>query len=382
MGPKIEFPKFLHRLSPEVRYILSLFLITRIGLTLVGVLSRIMLAPYYGSNYVWVYSKHLWLDIWGVWDSGWYLAIANNWYPKVTGSAWVLKEGKYAFFPLYPLLMRILGTLTGTYVAGLIISNISLIVACIFLYKLVNLKSDKKTALRSVKYLFLFPIAFVLSGVFTESLFLALVITSFYYSKKRNWILVGVLGFFAALTRSLGVFLLLPFLYEYLRSKDFKLGKVSLDFLPLFFIPLGLSLFSLYNYHLTGDFLAFVHIQAAWNLRAINPLVALSYLVFSRTYHVFFSGIFTFVSILALLAFFRKIDFSYWLFGILAIFVPLSAAPIPLCMPRYILAAFPLFIILSRMGTEHRRDQLLTIFLVLLQGFLMILWSNGVPIVI
>ncbi|RQW77983.1 MAG: hypothetical protein EHM14_13105 [Methanothrix sp.] len=68
-GTKIkpEIEAVIHQgIFSDLRYIFLLFFGTRIILTLIGVLSRILLEPYHGKEYVWVYSDKLWLDIWGV----------------------------------------------------------------------------------------------------------------------------------------------------------------------------------------------------------------------------------------------------------------------------------------------------------------------------
>ena len=46
-----------------------------LALTLVGVVARGMIDPLHGRSYRWVYSDRLWLDVWGVWDTGWFLQI-------------------------------------------------------------------------------------------------------------------------------------------------------------------------------------------------------------------------------------------------------------------------------------------------------------------
>jgi Gpi18-like mannosyltransferase len=135
-----------HITLSELRYILLLFFSTRIILTLIGVLSRILLEPYHGKEYVWIYSDKLWMDIWGVWDTGWYLGIAANGY-SATAIAILGNQANYNFFPLYPLFMRLLGYVTrDNYLSGIIISNVALLVSCIFLYKLVELDEDRDTA--------------------------------------------------------------------------------------------------------------------------------------------------------------------------------------------------------------------------------------------
>ena len=169
------------------------------------------------------------------------------------------------------MLMGVLGRvlLGNTFLAGVIISNACLILTCIFLYKLVLLESDRKTALRSVKYLFLFPTAFILSAVLSDSLFLALLVSCFYYARKGNWFFSGVLGFLLSLTRSIGVFMVVPLLIEYLRVKKFnprtisihELKKIDRNILFLLLLPAGLTVFSVYNYYLTGDFFGFATIR-------------------------------------------------------------------------------------------------------------------------
>jgi len=97
-----------------------------------------------------------------------------------------------------------------------------------------------------VKYLFLMPTGFVFSGVLTESLFLVLSVAAFRAAQVGVWWAAGVAGGLAALTRPTGVLL-----------------------------PAGLGVFMLFNWHLTGDPLAFVHTQKAWMKSLSNPVEVL-----------------------------------------------------------------------------------------------------------
>lgn len=359
----------------ELRYILLLFFSTRIILTLIGVLSRILFEPYHGKEYVWIYSDKLWMDIWGVWDTGWYLGIAANGY-SATAIAILGNQANYNFFPLYPLFMRLLGYVTrDNYLSGIIISNVALLVSCVFLYKLVELDEDRDTALRSVKFLFLFPTAYILSGVFTESLFLALALACFYYARKGNWFLVGMLGFCLSLTRAVGVLIILPVLYEYLKSKP--LGR---DIFYLLLIPFGIFVWMVFNFSLTGDFLAFIHIQSTWNRSLTNPLVTIYSALFSNNIVKLFEAIFTVISFSILILFYNKIRTSYWIFGMFCLITPLLTSIDS--MPRYTLVVFPFFIIFAQLTKEHPTDDMLASFLALLQGCLMVFWSNGFALII
>ena len=205
-----------------------------------------------GGRLEWEHPVYSWLDIWGQWDTGWYLDIANNWY---AAEAHYQNFCNYAFFPFYPTLIKLLGAVIGNhFYAGLIISNASLLGAAILLYKLVELDHDREVALRSVKYLFIWPTSFILSGVLSEALFLMLVIGCFYYARKGAWLKAGITGFFLSLTRVPGVCVGIPLLYDYMKEKNFRLKSIRIDILALALLPLGLLVFCVYNYYLTGDY--------------------------------------------------------------------------------------------------------------------------------
>ena len=168
-----------------------------------------------------------------MWDSGWYLPLAKYGYSAViSSSAATIGQANYAFFPLYPLLISLFEKIVGNYfIAGLLIANISLIVACVYLYKLALVDFGQEISLRAIQYCLLWPVAFIFSGVFTESLYLALAIAAFYYARKNNWLLACILGFFLALTRSIGALIVIPLLYEYLRTKSVSISSLPRNLL-------------------------------------------------------------------------------------------------------------------------------------------------------
>lgn len=254
-------------------------------------------------------------DIWGVWDSFWYVDIATNGYSPIGSNPLSPNQTNLAFFPLYPLLMNLLGRVTGGeyFLAGIFISNVCLLISGFLLYHLVKAESSQRTALNAVKYLFLFPVAFIYSGVFTESLYLCITLLCFYMAKKQNWFLVGLLGGCLALTRSLGVLIILPLLYEYLSSISFKFSKIKFNIFYLLFIPLGLLIFAAHNYYVADNFLAFANNQSAWHRKFVNPLQALwqgfRSGVFERKPKKLLEFIFSCVSLILLSSYYQKYDF-------------------------------------------------------------------------
>lgn len=382
----ISFSKHRPRV-PEIKYILLMFFSTRIILSIIGVLSRKVLAMYGTDQTTW--TKHAWLDIWGVWDTGWYVGISQHGYTPGSLHQVISQETNIAFFPLYPLIMRFLGLVTGNYyLAGLIISNICLIISCVYLYRLVRLDYDEDTSIKSIKYLLLFPVSFILSGVFTESLYLTLTLMCFYYARTGKWHLAGIIGFFLSLTRSVGVLIVLPLLYEGLmpllrENESLKSFRNSMHkILPLFYlslVPLGTISFMILNYHLTGDFMAFTHAQVMWQRHFGNPLDILINGYHGNIYTAF-EAIFASIAIFIFILFYRKIRFSYWLFCMYSIFVPLSTGI--QSMPRFILVIFPIYILFANITKNRVSEDFITLSFALLQGFLMVFWTNSFNLVI
>jgi hypothetical protein len=378
--PAFLAPTFLS----EVRYILALFLASRLALVLIGLMAHSLSETGYGKQFSW--SKYTWLDMWGVWDAYWYMDIAQNGYSTTGSIAGHLDQTNFSFFPLYPLLMRFFGGLMGGeyFVAGLLISNVCLLLACYLLYKLVEMEQSRAIARRAVKYLFLFPVSFILSGLFTESLYLCLMLLCFYWAKRRRWWLAGAAGALLSATRILGVLIALPLGFEYLRSLNFNWRKIRLESLFLLLIPMGLLGFGLYSYRVTGDFFYFKTNQAAWGRELLNPLVMLwqglvQGLAQASARKLLEVG-FAIAALWILCIGYRKIGFAYWVLGMYSLLIPLAAGIDS--MARFTLPIFPIFIILATWSRYKIWDDALTFFLICIQGCLMMYWCTGQALVV
>lgn len=195
------------------------------------------------------------LKLWGGWDTGQFTAIATKGYD----GAW-----RTAFFPLYPLLEKSLSFIMDPYPAGLLIANIAELGLFVVFYRLVREETNEIQAKRSLLYLAIFPTAFFFTAAYNESLFLFLVVFSIYQMRHGNWLLAGILGMLASLTRSAGVLLVLPFYFEYMRQHHFNLRTIRFGVVAGALIPAGLGLFMLYCYQRFHDAMAFSHAQAVW----------------------------------------------------------------------------------------------------------------------
>jgi len=182
-------------------------------------------------------------------------------------------EAGWAFFPFYPLLVGGLSKLMGvtTYMAAYITGAIFSVGAAVFGGRYMELVTKDEDGIRiksSVIYiilLFMGPFSFYLSIFYTEAPFLFFLTACFYYLEKEEYIRMGIFGALMSFTRNMGVFFLFVILIRILMKR--KIREVLAD--PGFvagvsMIPAGLFGFMYYLYRLTGDALAFVHVQVAW----------------------------------------------------------------------------------------------------------------------
>jgi hypothetical protein len=377
-----SFSRALRRLPAWVfkdgPFILALLVGSRLVLGTIGLVSRQLLDPIHPRPAEWSFSVRPSLDLWGVWDTGWYVGIADGGYAAAPGPS---GQANYAFLPLYPLLMRWVGKCVGgSFNGGLVVSNVCLLVACILLFHLVARDEGPETARRAVKYLLLLPAGFVFSGVFAEATFLALVLGAFVAVRRDRLLLAGACGFLAALSRPLGVLLVLPLALLSVIEARRRGGLPSPRLLFLLLAPLGLGFFALFLAYRTGDPLAFVHVQAAWGRGLAPPWAVLSWGLHHAEASRRFAAWMTILTLGIVVASLRRLGAAYGVYSLYSILVPLSTGLTS--MPRYLLAVFPLAIVFSRVSRDSRADTLLTISLALVQGFLMVFWVSGFFLVV
>lgn len=199
------------------------------------------------------------LDFWTCTDSGHYLDIARDWY---------LSEGsvdrlvQLVFLPGYPVAVRLVTAVTGDgLIAGLIVSALCFAGANVMLYKLVSLDCGHETALRAVKFLSLSPAVFFFAAPMSESLFLLCTLGCMYLVRRGKMLPACLLGAYAAFTRSLGVVLIVPVVFELVQRR----AKLK-DYLCVLIIPLGFAAYCLVNYTVSGDAFKFMQYQREhWN---------------------------------------------------------------------------------------------------------------------
>jgi hypothetical protein len=202
------------------------------------------------------------------WDGLWYRLIALEGYAGSTQSA------RAAFWPLFPWTMRGGSLLTGWTVetVGYLIANLAFLGALLVLYRLITLDyGDSAPARRALWALALFPTAFFFSAVYTESLFLLLSAGALYlWRRDRPWV-AGVVSVGAALCRSGGVFLILPFLILLWDRNRRDWRGYWPDVIPALFPALGPAIFAWVLDRDQGNWNAFIDVQEQWNRYSAAP---------------------------------------------------------------------------------------------------------------
>jgi hypothetical protein len=185
------------------------------------------------------------------WDAQWFLQIARHGYDRVDA----------AFFPLYPLVLHLLGS---SLVWGTLLS-----LAAGGLAAWAVAEIAPQLAEESVLLLALFPTAYVFTAVYSDGLFLALSAWSFLFAQRGQAGRAGVAGGLACATRLVGL-ALLPALLLLLWRSPRKLPALAL-------LPAAVAAYAGYLQWKLGDAFAFSHAQVNWerSTPALGPLTGL-----------------------------------------------------------------------------------------------------------
>jgi hypothetical protein len=226
-----------------VRVVLPAFLTAKI-LTLVAMVVSI-------EHTAGTLSWGLLRDSFAHWDAISYLDIAANGYPTDL-------DYHDAFLPGYPLLIRAVSVITrDPVVAGVVVSGVAGLVALAAVFALVRRERDAGTAHFAVWAVALAPLGFFLSGVYTESGFIAGVALALMLMRSGRMREAGVAAAFATSMRVTGIVLLPVMLLEMVRQH-----RVRTDVGWLVLVVLPLILYGVYMRLRTGDALAFLHAQS------------------------------------------------------------------------------------------------------------------------
>ena len=217
-----------------------------------------------------------------VWDCYWYGDIAAKGYqayPEQLNFGGPAGIANRAFFTLYPLLIAGVQRLTGATPAmlGAIVTPVQPLGAALASWPL--FAGDRRAYFLFAAFLLAGPFSFYFAVLYSESLFLLLTVLALVALQRRSFIAAGAAGALQSATRTVGVLFVFAILTEALAVlwprllRD--LPRRPDIVLALLLAPLGLFAFMVWLYLVTGDALAFVHIQRAWDRALIDPAVAI-----------------------------------------------------------------------------------------------------------
>jgi Gpi18-like mannosyltransferase len=338
--------------TKEIQTIFLLFIIWKVFL-LFCLITSFVLIPLKSTNFLGGgfrnYQTNPYIFPWVNFDGEHYLSIALQGY----------KSLEQAFFPLYPGLIGLLlklvpETFLNAAIIGLLVSNICFILALIFLYKLISKDYPKGIALGTTLSLIVFPTSFYFQAYYTESLFLFLIVLTFYYAQSKNFWVSASFGILSSATRVFG-FLLLPSLLIDLVKKN-KISK----YFPILFIPAGFIGYMAYQYFTTGDPLAFYNLQLIVGEQHQKGIVFFPQVIYryikillnfnpnDPIYLTYFTELLTGILffLLPIIGYFKKVKLSYLFFSFIGFILPTIQGSFS-SSPRYVLILFPSFLILT-----------------------------------
>jgi hypothetical protein len=313
------------------------------------------------------------LNYWAHWDGAWYTEIATEGYEERAPAS-------TAFFPVFPMLVRVGAFLGGgAPLWGILISLAATTFTLYFLYGISEKLFDVRAAKAATLVFAFFPSAFFLNAPFTEALFLAFSVGAYWATYvRRDLLLAGLLGAFAAATRNSGVLLLMPLLYEWLRSRR-EFGWRGVWEMAL--VPTGLLGYAASLWFRFGDPLIFAHAQSAyWGRELTNPLETLQKawtdageglryvfdptplfldpasgpaLEASGAINIAFLALFLVLMGLGFAVLPPGLSLYSFLVMLLHILTPSPLIPL-LGLPRFMLEAFPLFLVLGSVLSRSR----------------------------
>jgi Mannosyltransferase (PIG-V) len=186
------------------------------------------------------------------WDGVWYRRVAEHGYLLVPG-----QYSDPAFFPLFPVVVRAVHALGVSYtVAALIVSNVFFVVGVVAFYELGRLLGPERRAYRAAVLVSLFPMSFVFSMAYPESLAFAAIAGAGIAALRGRWTLAALLAAAATLARPEGLFIVVPLAAIAYRQRR--------GYAAVLAAPLALATFPIYLRWALGDSHAWAQAEHAW----------------------------------------------------------------------------------------------------------------------
>jgi hypothetical protein len=316
-------------------------------------------------NNEWLGSWYRVLEIWNRWD-----ALRHTRVEEIGYSS----SGEYladiTIFPLFPWLVRAANLFGGeTQLNAFIVSGIALVAVCFLLYKIAQMDETETVARNSIWFLLIFPTAYFFHINYTESVFLAVTLASFYMARNGNWKLAGLFGFLSAMGRVNGL-LLFPALVVEAFQEYRETKRWNWNWLSILATPLGFGVYLLVNLYVTGNAFGFMEITREKFYKALAPPWTGIMNSFDRIWwddnpsSVMMISIqelvFIAIGFVAIIFCARLLRWPYtvWMAGNWLLFTSVGFV---VSVPRYTLILFPIYILFAKMAQRQNWYMLITV---------------------
>ncbi len=276
------------------------------------------------------------------WDCWWYSDIATTGYWYRPG-----EQSPVAYFPAFPMLIRAVNFALGdVWLSGVVVSLGCGIAGAVLFSKWAKTVAPAHANTAALA-LAVYPLAVYLYGiVYSDGLFLLLVVGAFFALEKDRIVLATVLGICATAGRPVAPAVVLGLL-----ARSLELGRTPRHFLPAL-ACLGLLGWMLFLHLQFGDALAFVHVESApgWE-HTPGPhawfKLAFFELLTTTPKRAILLGIHGALALSALALSWqvkKRLGIGYALYVLCVVGIPTLASKDFQGLGRYVLAAFPVWI--------------------------------------
>ena len=309
-------------------------------------------------------------------DCHWYLSIIENGYDTSVRTTGHAGAANWAFFPAFPMAVKLLSGLTNgnPLIIGILLNNLFFLFFLIISEKYL---SRKFTNYDLNTYIFLYcfsPFSIYFNSLYTESLYILLIML-FILNLDQNRLVAGFIGVLLTAVRVTGITF---FALSIFRTTKIVISRKKLevrDAVGVILFPSGLLIFSYYLYRTVGDPIAFITIQKAWGFGDLSFIDWLFDLPKSNSpvlWGYFFSILF---SLILSISFLMKRNFTEGY--ILAIPVIISVVSVAINF-RYFFVLYPIYLFISQV--IHSRKYLrLPVYLIAVSSLVFALnaWLNS-----
>lgn len=312
--------------------------------------------------------RYLLLGVWNRFDTLWYLHVAAHGYDR---------PDAVVFFPLYPSLIKVVSLLVPPVAAALLISTLAAFFLFWGLQELLMGDHSPGFAAQSVWLCGCWPAGFVFFAGYPESLLGALIIWSLWMAGRDRWLTAAGLGLAAALSKAVGVVVVVPLLMMAFRTRKTRSLAVAL-------IPAGAAGFLGYL-HWTGHGGLTTAYAQYWRTVTAPPWTTLgmSLRELVRAPNAILVLNLMAVILVCALAAVSRLKIEYLIFSAAAVIVLLCKETVPplQSMMRYQLMIFPAFAgmagLLQRRHLQARLGMVCASFLIINLGLLWLFvgWS-------